>query len=109
MRRRIRRLREGGPVASGRVVTGRVAVGQPGRAERRPERGPGAGTAGSDRPRDPRAAEARVRENWERFFDPAVPGDRKTGLLENGSALKPVIEALDARTRAAGTARTSPA
>ncbi|MFE6893015.1 hypothetical protein [Streptomyces sp. NPDC057694] len=43
-------------------------------------------------PADPAAAEKEIKANWKKFFDPAVPIDQKTALLENGSAMKKVLE-----------------
>ncbi|MEV0263217.1 hypothetical protein AB0I49_18035 [Streptomyces sp. NPDC050617] len=45
------------------------------------------------RPPDEAAARREVKENWEKFFDPATSNDEKAGLLENGRQLKPLLRA----------------
>lgn len=47
---------------------------------------------GGAEPADPAAAEAEVRENWEKFFDPEVSLKDKEAVLENGSKLRGVLE-----------------
>lgn len=43
-------------------------------------------------PADPAAAEKEVKENFEKFFDPAVSPKDKEALLENGSKMRAVLE-----------------
>lgn len=43
-------------------------------------------------PADPAAAEKEVKENFEKFFDPAVSLKDKEALLENGSKMRAVLE-----------------
>ncbi|TLS40967.1 hypothetical protein FE633_38815 [Streptomyces montanus] len=43
-------------------------------------------------PDDPAAAEREIKQNWQRFFDPAVPLKDKQDLLENGDKLGPVLQ-----------------
>ncbi|MFE3111106.1 hypothetical protein [Kitasatospora indigofera] len=43
-------------------------------------------------PADPAAAEATVRENWEKFFNPSTSLDDRTALLQNGEQLKPLLQ-----------------
>ncbi|MGK5631194.1 hypothetical protein ACSNOD_22460 [Streptomyces sp. URMC 123] len=55
--------------------------------------------AESARPGDPDEARRQVAENWKKFFDPAVPLDRKAELLENGDDMRPVLEAFSGDER----------
>ncbi|MFJ8938114.1 hypothetical protein ACIRL0_20735 [Streptomyces sp. NPDC102365] len=43
-------------------------------------------------PDDPAAAEKEIKENWKKFFDPAVPTKEKQAVLENGDAMGPVLK-----------------
>ncbi|MCX4975698.1 hypothetical protein [Streptomyces sp. NBC_00620] len=43
-------------------------------------------------PADPAAAEQEIKENWEKFFDPAVAQKDKTAVLENGDQMTEVLE-----------------
>ena len=40
------------------------------------------------------AAVAQITANWEKFFNSGTPASEKAGLLQNGSAFEPVIQAL---------------
>ncbi|MET8677488.1 hypothetical protein ABZW18_07840 [Streptomyces sp. NPDC004647] len=57
-------------------------------------------TTRADQPADPAAAEKQVKQNWEKFFDPSVPNDEKTKLLENGDQLGPLLQAFNGDARA---------
>ncbi|WFB10272.1 hypothetical protein LRS74_26965 [Streptomyces sp. LX-29] len=52
-----------------------------------------------DEPSDPEAAEEEIEENWETFFDPATSRDEKAELLQDGSRLKPLLEAFSGDQR----------
>jgi len=56
---------------------------------------PPAGTATADQ----KKAEAEVRANWEKFFDPETPVEEKKKLLQNGELLGPVLEAFSGDNR----------
>jgi len=43
-------------------------------------------------PDDPAAAEKEIKENWKKFFDPAVPTKDKQAVLENGDAMDQVLK-----------------
>ncbi|MET9618594.1 hypothetical protein [Kitasatospora indigofera] len=43
-------------------------------------------------PADPAAAEATVKQNWEKFFNPSTSLDDRTALLQNGEQLKPLLQ-----------------
>ncbi|MFG2513518.1 hypothetical protein [Streptomyces sp. NPDC048584] len=51
-------------------------------------------------PADRAAAEKEIRQNWEKFFDPATPVDEKKKLLQNGELLGPVLEVFSGDNRA---------
>ncbi|MFF4589339.1 hypothetical protein [Streptomyces sp. NPDC001388] len=44
-------------------------------------------------PADPAAAEQQVRQNWQKFFDPATSTEDKQAVLENGERMGPVLQA----------------
>ncbi|MFI6444072.1 hypothetical protein [Kitasatospora sp. NPDC050543] len=52
---------------------------------------PSASASGSA-PADVAAAEAQVKQNWEKFFDPAIPLADKAALLQNGDQLAPALQ-----------------
>ncbi|MDQ1039628.1 hypothetical protein QFZ75_006044 [Streptomyces sp. V3I8] len=43
-------------------------------------------------PDDPAAAEAEIKKNWKKFFDPDVPTKEKQAVLENGDAMGQVLK-----------------
>ncbi|MEU9284719.1 hypothetical protein AB0D57_08280 [Streptomyces sp. NPDC048275] len=49
-------------------------------------------TATVTAPADPAAAEKEVRQNWEKFFDPAVSLKDKQAVLENGARMSEVLQ-----------------
>ncbi|MFE7120081.1 hypothetical protein ACFU99_32125 [Streptomyces sp. NPDC057654] len=51
------------------------------------------------RPPDEAAARREVKENWEKFFDPATTNDEKADLLQNGRQLKPLLLAFSGDKR----------
>lgn len=50
-------------------------------------------------PADPAAATRQIKENWRKFFDPAVPTKDKQAVLENGDRMAPVLRAFDGDKR----------
>ncbi len=44
-------------------------------------------------PSDTAAAEQQVRQNWQKFFDPATSTEDKQALLENGRMMGPILQA----------------
>ncbi|MCX4668290.1 hypothetical protein OG453_16690 [Streptomyces sp. NBC_01381] len=50
-------------------------------------------------PADPAAAEKQVKENWEKFFDPATSMKDKEALLENGTKMRAVLESFSGDER----------
>ncbi|MEV8020998.1 hypothetical protein AB0O76_32635 [Streptomyces sp. NPDC086554] len=50
-------------------------------------------------PADPAAAEKQVKENWEKFFDPAVSLKEKEAVLENGPKMRAVLESFSGDER----------
>ncbi|MEW2163072.1 hypothetical protein AB0912_08745 [Streptomyces sp. NPDC007084] len=62
------------------------------------ERTGGAGPSATA-PADPAAAEAQVRENWEKFFDPGVGTKDKRAVLENGDRMAPVLKGFNGDRR----------
>ncbi|MFF0187405.1 hypothetical protein [Streptomyces sp. NPDC005244] len=50
-------------------------------------------------PADPAAAEAQVRRNWEKFFDPDVATKDKQAVLENGERMTPVLKGFNGDKR----------
>jgi hypothetical protein len=51
------------------------------------------------RPTDPKAAEAEIRANWQKFFDPKTPLKDKQAVLENGERMGPVLQAFNGDER----------
>ncbi|MDQ0778236.1 hypothetical protein QF026_006702 [Streptomyces aurantiacus] len=47
---------------------------------------------GASAPDDPAAAEKEIKENWKKFFDPAVPTKDKQAVLQNGDAMGQVLK-----------------
>jgi hypothetical protein len=58
-----------------------------------------------NRPSDPAAAEKQIRENWQKFFDPATPIEEKRKYLQDGDRLYPNLRAFsdDPRGRQVGS------
>ncbi|WP_432094958.1 hypothetical protein [Streptomyces sp. bgisy100] len=50
-------------------------------------------------PSDPQGAEKQIRQNWEKFFDPATSVDEKAKLLQNGEDLRPLLQAFSGDQR----------
>jgi len=50
-------------------------------------------------PDDPAAAEKEVKQNWEKFFDPAVSLKDKQALLENGDKMSKVVQSFSGDKR----------
>ncbi|MEU9138863.1 hypothetical protein AB0D33_23380 [Streptomyces sp. NPDC048404] len=50
-------------------------------------------------PADPAAAQQEIKQNWERFFDPAVSATEKQDVLENGDRMAPVIQGFNGDQR----------
>ncbi|MDN0195894.1 hypothetical protein [Streptomyces sp. S.PNR 29] len=50
-------------------------------------------------PADRAAAETEIRQNWEKFFDPATSLQDKQDLLENGDRMAPVLQAFSGDER----------
>ncbi|MFI8917064.1 hypothetical protein ACIGW4_36410 [Streptomyces sp. NPDC053513] len=59
---------------------------------------------GAAQPDDPAAARAEITKNWTAFFDPKTTTSEKTGLLENGEQMAPVLAAFAGDKNAAATA-----
>ncbi|MFG2498788.1 hypothetical protein ACGFSB_11350 [Streptomyces sp. NPDC048441] len=50
-------------------------------------------------PADPAAAEKQVKENWEKFFDPAVSMKHKEAVLEDGPKMRAVLKSFSGDKR----------
>jgi hypothetical protein len=50
-------------------------------------------------PSDPAGAEKQIKENWEKFFDPAVSLQDKAAVLENGEQMGPVLRGFNGDQR----------
>ncbi|MGW8380348.1 hypothetical protein [Streptomyces sp. ODS28] len=72
---------------------------QPTRTEQETPRPTRTASPPAGEPADPKAAEAEVRRNWQRFFDPDVSNDEKAKVLENGEQLKLLLEAFNGDQR----------
>ncbi|MFS8203889.1 hypothetical protein ACLVWQ_35100 [Streptomyces sp. CWNU-52B] len=69
-------------------------------AERPTEQPTATGASGSaSAPADPAAAEQEIKENWKKFFDPAVPTKDKQAVLENGDAMGQVLRSFSGDER----------
>ncbi|MEU1181994.1 hypothetical protein ABZ464_31035 [Streptomyces sp. NPDC005820] len=53
----------------------------------------GGATTATTAPTDTAAAEQQVRQNWQKFFDPATSTADKQALLENGRMMGPMLRA----------------
>ncbi|CAL9648127.1 hypothetical protein SUDANB1_06518 [Streptomyces sp. enrichment culture] len=56
-------------------------------------------SAPASAPADRAAAEAEVRQNWEKFFDPNTSTEEKQAILENGDRMGPVLQAFSGDER----------
>jgi len=56
-------------------------------------------SAPASAPADRAAAEREIRQNWEKFFDPATSMEDKTTVLENGERMAPVLQAFSGDQR----------
>ncbi|GAB7107386.1 hypothetical protein JCM4814A_57000 [Streptomyces phaeofaciens JCM 4814] len=54
---------------------------------------PATSSAPASAPADRAAAETQIRQNWEKFFDPATSTADKQAVLENGERMGPVLQA----------------
>lgn len=50
-------------------------------------------------PPDVGAAETEIKQNWQRFFDPATSTEEKQAVLENGDRMGPVLQAFSGDER----------
>ncbi|MFF3449837.1 hypothetical protein ACFYXJ_22195 [Streptomyces sp. NPDC002667] len=50
-------------------------------------------------PADPAAARTEIKQNWEKFFDPAVSAKEKQAVLENGDRMAPVLQGFNGDQR----------
>jgi hypothetical protein len=50
-------------------------------------------------PADPAAATAQIKQNWQKFFDPAASTKDKQAVLENGDQMGPVLKAFSGDKR----------
>ncbi|KAB1150860.1 hypothetical protein F7R91_00235 [Streptomyces luteolifulvus] len=50
-------------------------------------------------PADPAAAQQEIRQNWQKFFDPASSTQEKLAVLENGEQMGPVLQAFSGDQR----------
>ncbi|MFF3887561.1 hypothetical protein [Streptomyces sp. NPDC001914] len=50
-------------------------------------------------PADPAAARQEIKQNWEKFFDPAVSAQDKQAVLENGEQMAPVLQGFNGDQR----------
>ncbi|WP_406167117.1 hypothetical protein [Streptomyces sp. NBC_00996] len=50
-------------------------------------------------PSDPAAAEQEIKQNWEKFFDPAVAQKDKQAVLENGDRMTKVLQSFNGDRR----------
>ncbi|MGW2048197.1 hypothetical protein ACWCPF_23890 [Streptomyces sp. NPDC001858] len=48
--------------------------------------------AATNAPADPAAAEREIRQNWEKFFDPATSSEDRQDVLEHGELMGPVLD-----------------
>ncbi|MFH9014244.1 hypothetical protein ACH4C6_23045 [Streptomyces sp. NPDC017943] len=56
-------------------------------------------SAPASAPADRAAAEAEIRQNWQKFFDPGTSTEDKQAVLENGDRLGPVLRAFSGDER----------
>ncbi|POX47322.1 hypothetical protein C3489_29960 [Streptomyces sp. Ru71] len=107
-------LKGRGPGAAGRgtaVAAALVLILAPALAACSDDNGGGKATPSATRttsaapvaPADPAAAQKEIKENWQKFFDPATPVQAKLAVLQNGDRMAPVLQAFsgDQRSRQA--------
>jgi hypothetical protein len=56
-------------------------------------------SAPASAPADRAAAEAEIRQNWQKFFDPKTSTEEKQAVLENGDRMGPVLQAFSGDER----------
>lgn len=56
-------------------------------------------SAPASAPADRAAAEAEIRQNWQKFFDPKTSTEDKQAVLENGDRMGPVLQAFSGDER----------
>ncbi|MFI9753616.1 hypothetical protein [Streptomyces collinus] len=56
-------------------------------------------SAPASAPADRAAAEAEIRQNWQKFFDPKTSAEEKQAVLENGDRMGPVLQAFSGDER----------
>ncbi|MFI6854894.1 hypothetical protein [Streptomyces sp. NPDC050416] len=56
-------------------------------------------SAPASAPADRAAAEAEIRQNWQKFFDPKTSTQDKQAILENGDRMGPVLQAFSGDER----------
>lgn len=56
-------------------------------------------SAPASAPADRAAAEAEIRQNWQKFFDPKTSAEDKQAVLENGDRMGPVLQAFSGDER----------
>ncbi|CAL9322317.1 hypothetical protein SUDANB51_01730 [Streptomyces sp. enrichment culture] len=56
-------------------------------------------SAPASAPADRAAAEAEIKQNWQKFFDPKTSAQDKVAVLENGDRMAPVLEAFSGDAR----------
>ncbi|MFD5519409.1 hypothetical protein [Streptomyces sp. NPDC127066] len=57
------------------------------------------GVPSATAPADPAAAQQEIRQNWEKFFDPAVSAKEKQAVLENGDRMAPLLQGFNGDQR----------
>ncbi|MFI7011012.1 hypothetical protein [Streptomyces sp. NPDC050145] len=60
---------------------------------------PASRTPSATAPADPAAARKEIKENWEKFFDPAVSLKEKEAVLENGQQMRQVLQGFNGDQR----------
>lgn len=56
-------------------------------------------TPAATAPADAGAAETEIKQNWQKFFDPATSTEEKQAVLENGDRMGPVLQAFSGDER----------
>ncbi|WP_031108760.1 hypothetical protein [Streptomyces sp. NRRL S-146] len=56
-------------------------------------------SAPASAPADRAAAEAEIKQNWQKFFDPKTSTEEKQAVLENGDRMGPVLQAFSGDER----------
>lgn len=57
------------------------------------------GVPSATAPADPAAAQQEIRQNWEKFFDPAVSAKEKQAVLQNGDQMAPLLQGFNGDQR----------